>query len=143
MNKISGMFEGDTKLRFHLAPPVFNRPDPRTGAATKSEFGGWMMAAFRVLAKLKRLRGTPFDVFGMTEERRTERRLIGEYEQTVGELLERLDRGNLGIAVEIASIPDRIRGFGHVKRRHLTEAKKKEAELLAALRASRPAAQAA
>jgi indolepyruvate ferredoxin oxidoreductase len=102
-----------------------------------------MMAAFRVLAKLKRLRGTPFDVFGMTEERRTERRLIGEYEQTVGELLERLDRGNLGIAVEIASIPDRIRGFGHVKRRHLTEAKKKEAELLAALRASRPAAQAA
>jgi indolepyruvate ferredoxin oxidoreductase len=143
MRRIEGMFEGGYRLKFHLAPPLVNRPDPRTGEARKSEFGGWMLTAFRVLAKLKRLRGTPFDVFGMTEERRTERRLIGEYEKTVGELLERLDRDNQGIAVEIASIPDRIRGFGHVKRRHLNEAKKKEAELLAALRASRAQARAA
>jgi len=143
MRKIEGMFEGGYRLKFHLAPPLVNRPDPRTGEARKSEFGGWMLAAFRVLAKLKRLRGTPFDVFGMTEERSTERRLIGEYEKTVGELLERLDRDNHGIAVEIASIPDRIRGFGHVKRRYLNEAKKKEAELLAALRASQAQARAA
>jgi indolepyruvate ferredoxin oxidoreductase len=140
---IEGMFEGGYKLKFHLAPPVFNRPDPRTGEAAKTEFGPWMMTAFRVLAKLKRLRGTPFDPFGMTEERRTERRLISEYEATVSELLERLDRDNHKFAVEIANIPDHIRGFGHVKRRHLNEAKKKEAELLAAFRAPRPAAKAA
>ena len=143
MGRIEGMFEGGYKLKFHLAPPVFNKADPRTGEAAKTEFGPWMMMAFRVLAKLKSLRGTPFDVFGMTEERRTERHLVEEYEATVKELLERLDPGNHKLAVEIASIPDRIRGFGHVKRRHLDEAKKREAELLAALRAPRPAAKAA
>jgi indolepyruvate ferredoxin oxidoreductase len=141
--KIEGMFEGRYALKFHLAPPIFSKPDPRTGEASKSEFGPWMMTAFRVLAKLKRLRGTPFDLFGMTDERRAERRLIGEYEAAVNELLERLDRGNHKLAVEIALIPDRIRGFGHIKRRHLGEAKRKEAELLAAFRASRPAAKAA
>jgi indolepyruvate ferredoxin oxidoreductase len=142
-NKIEGMFEGPYTLKFHLAPPIFNRPDPRTGEAGKSEFGPWMMTAFRVLAKLKALRGTPFDPFGMTAERRTERQLIRDYEGTVSELLERLNRDNHKLAVDIASIPDRIRGFGHVKRRHLNEAKTKEAELLAAFRASRPAARAA
>jgi indolepyruvate ferredoxin oxidoreductase len=137
------MFEGDYRLKFHLAPPIFNRSDPRTGEATKSEFGAWMMGAFRVLAKLKRLRGTPFDPFGMTEERRVERRLIRDYETTMDELLGRLTRDNHELAVEIASVPERIRGFGHVKRRHLEEAKKKEAELLGAFRASLPAAKAA
>src|SRR5262245_35900771 len=141
--RIEGMFEGSYRLKFHLAPPVLNRPDPRTGEAGKSEFGPWMMGAFRVLARLKRLRGTPFDLFGMTEERRTERRLIGEYEPTLAKHLERLDRGNLALAVEIASIPDHIRGFGHVKRRHLDAARKKEAGLLAVFRASLPAAKAA
>src|SRR3989442_1079665 len=81
--KIEGMFEGGYKLKFPLAPPIFNKPDPRTGEARQSEFGPWMMAAFRILAKLKGLRGTPFDVFGMSEERKAERRLIGEYEATV------------------------------------------------------------
>ena len=142
-SKIAGMFEGSYRLRFHLAPPIFNRPDPGTGEATKSEFGPWVMTAFRVLAKLKWVRGTPLDVFGTTRERKTERRLIVDYEATVSELLERLDRDNHGLAVEIASIPDRIRGFGHVKLRHLGEAKKREAELLATFRASRPAAIAA
>jgi indolepyruvate ferredoxin oxidoreductase len=141
--RIEGMFEGDYRLKFHLAPPIFNRPDPRTGEATKSEFGAWMMGAFRVLAKLKRLRGTPLDPFGMTEERRIERRLIRDYEATVDELLGRLTRDNHRLAVEIASVPERIRGFGHVKRRHLEQAKSKEAELLGAFRASLPAAKAA
>jgi indolepyruvate ferredoxin oxidoreductase len=141
--KIEGMFEGGYRLRFHLAPPIFNRPDPRTGEARKSEFGAWMMPAFKLLAKLKGLRGTALDVFGHTEERKTERRLIDEYETTVAELLERLDRDNHKLAVEIASTPEHIRGFGHVKRRHLGEAKKKEAELLVAFRAARPAARAA
>jgi indolepyruvate ferredoxin oxidoreductase len=137
------VFEGGYKLRFHLAPPIFNKPDPRTGEAAKTEFGPWMMMAFRVLAKLKRLRGTPFDVFGVSKERRAERHLVEEYEAVVNELLERLDPGNRELAIEIASIPDRIRGFGHVKRRHLDEARKRQAELLAALRAPRPAAKAA
>jgi indolepyruvate ferredoxin oxidoreductase len=142
-SKIGSMFEGGYKLKFHLAPPIFNRPDPRTGEARKSEFGPWMMAAFRVLAKLKRLRGTPFDIFGMSEERGIERRLIGEYEATVAELLERLDRDNQKLALEIASVPEHIRGFGHVKRRHLHEAKKRQAGLLSAFRASHPSARAA
>jgi indolepyruvate ferredoxin oxidoreductase len=141
--KIEGMFEGGYKLKFHLAPPVFNRPDPRTGEASKSEFGAWMMPAFRILAKLKRLRGTTLDIFGYTEERRIERRLITDYEKTVAELLEHLDGENRKLAVEIASVPEHIRGYGHVKRRHLDEARKKEAALLAAFRASRPSARAA
>src|SRR5712671_5149278 len=136
--KIEAMFEGGYKLKFHLAPPVFNKPDPRTGEASKSQFGAWMMPAFRILAKLKGLRGTALDVFGYTKERRTERRLIVEYEMTVAELLDRLDRENLRLAVEIAAIPEHIRGYGHIKRRQLDEAKKKEAALLAAFRASRP-----
>ncbi len=135
--KIENMFEGDYQLKFHLAPPVFNRPDPRTGEASKSEFGPWMMAAFRVLAKLKRLRGTALDPFGHTAERKTERRLIVEYEATVDELLARLDRDNHALAVDIASVPENIRGFGHVKRRHLDAAKQNEAKLLAAFRAPR------
>ncbi len=141
--KIEGMFEGGYKLKFHLAPPILNRPDPRTGEARKSEFGPWMMTAFRILAKLKGLRGTPFDAFGISAERKAERRLIGEYEATVAELLEHLDGENRKLAVEIASVPEHIRGFGHVKRRHLDEAKKKEAGLLAAFRASRPSVRAA
>jgi len=141
--KIEAMFEGDYKLKFHLAPPIFNRPDPRTGEASKSQFGAWMMPAFRILAKLKGLRGTALDIFGYTEERRIERRLIADYEQTVSGLLEGLDHDNRKLAVEIAGIPEHIRGYGHVKRRHLDEAKKKEAGLLAAFRTQRSAARAA
>jgi len=141
--KIEAMFEGDYKLKFHLAPPIFDRPDPRTGEASKSQFGAWMMPAFRILAKLKGLRGTALDIFGYTEERRIERRLIADYEQTVSGLLEGLDHDNRKLAVEIAGIPEHIRGYGHVKRRHLDEAKKKEAGLLAAFRTQRSAARAA
>jgi indolepyruvate ferredoxin oxidoreductase len=143
MQRIEGMFEGDYRLKYHLAPPIFNKPDPRTGEARKSEFGSWVRIAFGILAKLKFLRGTALDVFGHSEERRTERRLIAEYEATVAELLERLGRENHALAVEIASVPEHIRGFGHVKRRHLEDAKKKEAQLLAQFRKKRPAAKAA
>jgi indolepyruvate ferredoxin oxidoreductase len=101
------------------------------------------MTAFRVLARLKGLRGTAFDVFGRTEERRTERRLIADYERTVEELLARLDRDNHATAVAIAGIPDEIRGFGHVKAASLKQAKAKEAELLAAFRSPAPSARAA
>ena len=137
------MFEGDYTLKFHLAPPLLNRPDPVTGIAKKSEFGAWMMTGFRVLAKLKGLRGTAFDVFGRTEERRTERRLIADYEATVDELLRGLSKENAKLAVEIASIPEEIRGFGHVKLRHLKQAKEHEARLLEAFRNPQAAAKAA
>jgi indolepyruvate ferredoxin oxidoreductase len=143
MRKIEGMFEGAYKLKYHLAPPIFNKPDPITGEAKKSEFGSWVRIAFGILAKLKFLRGTALDIFGYTDERRTERRLIAEYEATVAELLERLSRETQPLAVEIASVPEHIRGFGHVKRRHLDAMKKKKTELLAAFRKQQTAARAA
>jgi indolepyruvate ferredoxin oxidoreductase len=128
------MFEGAYKVRFHLAPPILNKPDPATGEARKSVFGPWLMGALGILAKLKRLRGTALDIFGRTEERRAERQLIADYETTVQELLARLTRDNLKLAIEIAAIPEEIRGFGHVKSRHLKKAKDKEAKLLDVLR---------
>ena len=134
MRTIEGMFEGNYKLQFHLAPPVLNRPDPVTGVAKKSQFGPWMLTAFRLLAKFKGLRGTPFDLFGRTHERRMERQLIADYEKTVAELLAGLTRENLAQAVAIAALPEEIRGFGHVKLRSVERARHKEAELLARLR---------
>ena len=143
MQRLQGTFEGDYSLKFHLAPPILAKPDPVTGVPRKRTFGPWMMSAFRVLAKLKGVRGTAFDVFGRTEERRTERRLITDYERTVEEVLSRLDRDNHPTAVAIAAIPEEIRGFGHVKAASLKQAKAKEAELLAAFRSPAPSVRAA
>ncbi len=128
--KIAAMFEGDVTLKFHLAPPLLARHD-KDGHLIKQEFGPWMMKAFGALAKLKRLRGTPFDIFGYTAERKLERALIKAYRDTVAGLLPRLTADTLGQAVAIASIPEGIRGYGHVKERHLKAAKQKEAALLA------------
>ena len=96
-----------------------DKPDPRTGEPRKRAYGPWMLKAFRVLAKMRRLRGTALDVFGSTAERRMERRLIGDYEAMVDELLGKLAPHNHALAVELASIPEHIRGYGHVKERHL------------------------
>ena len=134
LQSVRAQFEGDYKIKFHLAPPLLADRDPETGQLQKQQFGPWMMSAFALLAKLKFLRGTAFDIFGRSEERRTERRLIGEYEQTIDELLGKLGHDNHALAVQIASIPDDIRGFGHVKDAKLAAAKKKEAGLLAAFR---------
>ncbi len=129
--KIEAMFEGDYKLVFHMAPPLLNKPDPATGMAKKSSFGPWMMGALRLLAKMKSLRGTALDIFGRSEERRGERALITEYAQTVEHVLAKLTPANHALAVEIASVPETIRGFGHVKQRHLEQAQKLRADLLA------------
>ena len=137
--KLESAFEGDFKLKFHLAPPIFNKADAVTGIAKKSVYGAWMMETFGLLAKFKFLRGTPFDLFGRSEERRIERDLIVEYARTLADVIGRLDRDNHKIAVDIASVPEMIRGFGHVKRRHLDAAKKKQAELLAQLQSPAPA----
>ena len=128
--RLQQQFEGDYQLRFHLAPPLFAKKDEH-GRLLKKEYGPWMFKAFGLLARLKFLRGGRFDVFGRTAERRMERTLISDYEATVQVLLEGLDDDRLALAVEIASIPEHIRGFGHVKEAHVENAKAREATLLA------------
>ena len=127
---IARQFEGDYTIRFHLAPPLLASRDPKTGRLVKQAFGPWMMPAFRLLAKLKGLRGTAFDLFGYTAERRTERALIGEYETLVDELLNGLSPANHPLAVKLASLPDEIRGYGHVKDASIEKARRKQAEML-------------
>lgn len=122
--RIDGMFEGDYKLIHHLAPPLTAKRNDK-GELQKKPFGPWMRTAFGVLAKLKGLRGGAFDVFGKTEERRTERQLIADYRACIEELLQGLNAGNLAQAAEIARIPEEIRGYGHVKERHLAAARAK------------------
>ena len=134
MKQVHDRFEGDFKLTFHLAPPLVASRDAESGELQKRVYGSWMMGVFKVLARLKGLRGTPFDVFGYTAERRMERRLIGEYEATVEELLGGLGPDTHGLAVEIAALPETMRGFGHVKERNVAAAKTREAELLEAFR---------
>ncbi|OCG93402.1 indolepyruvate ferredoxin oxidoreductase, partial [Xanthomonas euvesicatoria] len=128
--RLQQQFEGDYTLRFHLAPPLLAKKDAH-GNLIKREYGPWMFTAFKLLARLKFLRGGKFDVFGYSEERRGERRLIADYSATVDMLLERLDADNVGLAAQIASIPEHIRGYGHVKHAHLQEARAREAALLA------------
>ncbi len=136
--KLRRQFEGAFKLTFHLAPPLISRRDPLTGVLRKREWGGWIMPVFRLLAGLKRLRGTRLDIFGYTAERRMERRLIVEYEMVLEELARGLDGDNHALAVELAELPDQIRGYGHVKAGKFQAAKAREAELLAAWRDPSP-----
>jgi indolepyruvate ferredoxin oxidoreductase len=131
-DQLAEQFEGDYKLQFNLAPPLFSKRDPETGHLKKATFGPWMMTVFGILARFKGLRGTAFDIFGKTEERRTERALITDYFATVEMILERLSGDNHSLAVDLASVPERIRGYGHVKERHLAEALRREGELKAA-----------
>jgi indolepyruvate ferredoxin oxidoreductase len=129
-DKIASMFEGDYKLVHHLAPPAIAKKNER-GELVKQPFGPWMRSAFGWLAKMKGLRGTAFDPFGRSAERKTERALIGEYRASIDELLAVLDAAKLPLAVEIARIPEEIRGYGHVKERHLAAARAKWARLTA------------
>jgi indolepyruvate ferredoxin oxidoreductase len=128
--KLQQKFDGDYKLHFHLAPPLLAKRNAK-GELQKREYGPWVFTAFKLLAKLRGLRGGALDVFGYTEERKMERRLIADYEDTIGGLLDTLDGGNVGLAAEIAGIPEQIRGYGHVKEAHLHKAKAREADLLA------------
>lgn len=130
LDKVASQFEGDYKLHYHLAPPLVAKKNTH-GELVKQPYGPWMLKAFGVLAKLKGVRGTAFDIFGRTEERRMERALIGEYRACIEELLGRLNAGNHALAVEIARIPEDIRGYGHVKERHLAAARPKWERLMA------------
>jgi len=131
------MFEGDYRVFYYLAPPLFRRNDE------KIRFGPWILPLFKVLRSLRFLRGSALDPFGYMEERRTERALIREYEDTVARLLARLDSQNEALALEIAAIPDEIRGFGHIKARNLAPARKKWQDLLARYEAGQAAQRAA
>src|SRR5476649_1447742 len=141
--QLDQQFEGDFKLKFHLAPPLFASRDPQTGHLIKQEFGPWILPVFRLLAKLKGMRGTAFDPFGYTAERKQERALIGDYEALVDELLAGLSLSNHALAVKLASVPDDIKGYGHVKDAHLVKARRKQADLLAQWRNPAPLTQAA
>jgi indolepyruvate ferredoxin oxidoreductase len=134
LNKLGSQFEGDYKLTFHLAPPLFADRDPTTGQLKKREYGAWVMPMFRILASLKWLRGTKLDIFGYSEERRMERRLIGEYQATIDEVLATLSQDNHALGIQIASVPETMRGFGHIKEKNVKAAKEREASLLAAYR---------
>ncbi|CDS53143.1 Indolepyruvate ferredoxin oxidoreductase, alpha and beta subunits [Polaromonas sp. CG9_12] len=122
LNTVNAMFEGDFKLNYHLAPPLLAKKNDK-GELQKQAFGPWMLTGFRLLAKLKGLRGTPFDVFGHSEERKEERALIAEYRASIEEVLAGLTLENHATAVEIARIPELIKGYGHVKARHLAAAR--------------------
>jgi indolepyruvate ferredoxin oxidoreductase len=130
VEQLKTQFEGDFKLKFNLAPPLFARKNAK-GHLVKAEFGSWMWGAFKLLAKLKGLRGGAFDVFGYTEERKMERALIVEYRQMIEALLPVLSSENVANAVELASLPEQIRGFGHVKEKAVAAFRAKKAELLA------------
>jgi indolepyruvate ferredoxin oxidoreductase len=136
VKQVNGELGGE-HLRFHvhLAPPLLARRDKVTGEPKKMTFGPWIFPLFGVLAKFKFLRGTAFDPFGYSIERRTERALVRDYEALLDEVLGKLDRDNHHIAVGLAAIPEKIRGFGHIKLRHLKAAKADEAALLDQFRA--------
>jgi indolepyruvate ferredoxin oxidoreductase len=130
LDRVKSSFDGDNlRFEFHLAPPLLARRDPATGEPKKMSFGPWMLKVFAVVAKFKFLRGTAFDPFGYTKERQTERRLIADYEYLLQEICDLLTPGNHRIAVELAAIPERIRGYGPIKQRHLAAAKDEEVAL--------------
>jgi indolepyruvate ferredoxin oxidoreductase len=132
-DKVGAMFEGDFRLNYHLAPPMMAKTNDR-GELQKQKFGPWMLSAFRLLARFKGLRGTALDPFGRTEERKMERALIAQYEGSIEEILQSLDADNHAAAVEVARIPEQIRGYGHVKVRHLVQAQQQWTAALAAFR---------
>jgi indolepyruvate ferredoxin oxidoreductase len=132
--QVAEAFEGDLKFEFHLAPPRFARKDPVTGQAKKMTFGPWMMTAFRALAALRVLRGTSLDIFGRTPERREERALIGDYEALARDVIAGLNADNHALGLALLSLPEKIRGYGHVKAESLVKVRAEQARLLEAWR---------
>jgi indolepyruvate ferredoxin oxidoreductase len=134
--RVKGMFEGEVKLSYHLAPPLLAKKNSK-GELQKQPYGAWMLTAFKLLAKMKGLRGTALDVFGKTEERKMERALIAQYRASIEKLLPSLNAANTSTALEIARIPEQIKGYGHVKERNVTAARKRWTQLEAGLSAPR------
>ncbi|MBX3642157.1 MAG: indolepyruvate ferredoxin oxidoreductase family protein [Rubrivivax sp.] len=131
--QIESQFEGVRGLRFHLAPPLWaGKPDPATGRPRKRTYGAWVLPAFRVLARLRALRGSAFDPFGRTAERRAERRLVDDYEARIHRLLAELDAPRLPLATQAAEVAEQVRGYGPVKERQMALAAARWRELDAA-----------
>jgi len=130
VERVKATFDGDSlRFEFLMAPPLVARRDKITGEPKKMSFGPWLLDLLGVLKRFKFLRGTPLDPFGYTEERRTERRLIAEYEKLLADIIEHLTPQNHSSAVALAALPEKIRGYGPVKQRHLTAAKAEETAL--------------
>ena len=137
LERLKETFEGDYRVVFHLAPPLWTKRDRETGDVRKQAYGPWMLRVFRLLAALRRLRSTPLDPFRATADRRLHRRLLAEYERVLEEVLGNLSANNYADALALAALPDAIRGYGHIRERHAEQAKRHEEELLDAFRHSR------
>jgi indolepyruvate ferredoxin oxidoreductase len=135
---LQDQFEGNYKLEFHLAPPLIAPVDKHSGLPRKMKFGSWIWTAFRLLARFRFLRGTALDPFGYTADRKLERKLIGEYEQLVDELIPQISSEKLNQITDILSLPEKIRGFGHIKARNAEMAATELKRLLALLSNSDP-----
>ena len=135
--KVEGLFEGDYKIRYHLAPPLLAKKDPETGHLRKQEFGSWVLGMFKILSRLKFLRGTAFDIFGRTEERKMERQLIEDYRLLAEEVANSLNSSNIDLAKQLLSLPEEIRGFGHVKEANVVQVRKAWQALLLEYRSIR------
>jgi indolepyruvate ferredoxin oxidoreductase len=127
-DKIKNLFEGEVKLSYHLSPPLISKKNSK-GELQKQPYGAWMLTGFKLLAKLKGLRGTAFDIFGKTEERKMERALIAQYQTSIEKLLPSLTAANTATALEIARIPEQIKGYGHVKERNVVATQKRWGQL--------------
>jgi len=132
INKINETFEGNFKINYHLSPPIFYTQDKITGHPLKINFGSWIMILFKFISLFKFLRGTYFDLFGYFEERKIERLLINNYKDRILEICTKLTIENYALAVEIASTPDQIRGFGYIKEKNIEIAKRCEDKLMSA-----------
>jgi indolepyruvate ferredoxin oxidoreductase len=137
--QLRDQFEGDFRFKFNLAPPLLGGGTDALGRPRKRAFGAWMMPVFRLLAKMRGLRGTAFDIFSYSADRKLERDLIAGYEKDVAHVLTVLSPLNLDTAIEILSLPDRIRGYGPVKEKSVQDAKARYAQLAADLANPPPA----
>jgi indolepyruvate ferredoxin oxidoreductase len=135
--KARAEFGGDFKMKFHLAPPILSKTGP-DGRPQKREYGPGMMRMFRLLSRLKGLRGTPLDPFARNPERRMERALIKQYEADMAEVLPKLDARTRDAVIALAELPMQIKGFGPVKQANEQKAAKRREELLATIRAGGP-----
>ena len=132
--QLATQFPNGYSVKYNLAPPLVAQRDPSTGELQKKQYGGWMLSAFQWLAKFKGLRGGALDVFSKTEERHTELALITDYVKLMDEVIQSLNATNHASAVALASVPDEIRGYGHVKAQSLVTAKALQAQHLQAFR---------
>lgn len=128
--ELRATFEDGAKLKYNLAPPIFAKRDPQTGLLLKREFGPWVGKLFPLLAKGKRLRGTALDPFGWTAERKMERALVEDYIASMRQIAEALSEANHKIAIEAASLPAQIRGYGHVKEAAVAQVRALEASIM-------------